>query len=50
MKKDKKYLDDDETVELNIDDLTEIQGGVEDEGTGESHPCGLGCFLGAWYK
>lgn len=43
----KKYSDEDEAVELNIEDLTEIQGGIENDETREPKSCGLGCFIGA---
>jgi len=38
-----------ETEEISIEALTEIQGGLDDEETGMSRPCGLGCILGAGY-
>jgi len=42
----KQYWEEDETLEMNIEELIEIQGGIEDD---EQDPpyCGLGCFLGA---
>jgi len=47
MKEEKieKYWEEDETVEMNIEDLTEIQGGIDDNETGTSGTCGLGCFI-----
>ena len=41
-----KSFDDDETDEMYIEDLTEIQGGLEDDEAGIARKCGLGCFLG----
>jgi hypothetical protein len=41
-----RCFDDDETVELDIEDLTDIIGGVEDDEVIEPIPCGLGCFIG----
>ena len=51
MKKEEKIKqnwEDDESSELDIEALTEIQGGIEDE-TKEvpTGPCGLGCFQGS---
>jgi hypothetical protein len=43
-----KHYEDDETVEINIEELTEVQGGIEDEYFRKGD-CGLGCFLGAGY-
>ncbi|MDR3339776.1 MAG: hypothetical protein LBT25_06770 [Candidatus Symbiothrix sp.] len=37
----------DETVELNIEELMDVQGGIEDTGDDQKESCGLGCFLGA---
>ena len=42
-----REFDDEETEELNIEDLTEVQGGIED--MIRRGDCGLGCFLGAGY-
>ena len=49
MKKEKenKNLEEDETVELNIEDLTEIQGGIETDEKLSKDSCGLGCFIGS---
>ena len=46
-KKEVKNYEEDETVELNIEEITDIQGGIEDD-RGKNE-CGLGCFLGAGY-
>ena len=46
-KKEKKNYDEDETVELNIEELTDVQGGIED--VIKKDDCGLGCFIGAGY-
>lgn len=43
----KNYLEDDETEEWDLEDLTEIQGGIDDDGTNVIKSCGLGCILGA---
>ena len=43
----KNNFEEDESEELNIEDLTDVQGGLED-GLGRSD-CGLGCFIGAGY-
>jgi len=43
----KKNFGNDETTELNIEVLTEIQGGVEDEKKLSRDDCGLGCFVGS---
>ena len=47
MKKEKEKLEEDETVELNIEDLTEIQGGIENDDKSSKENCGLGCFIGS---
>jgi len=44
---EKKYLEEDEIDEL--ENLTEIQGGIEDDETVAPKFCGLGCFIGAGY-
>ena len=41
--KEKSQWEEDETEELIIEDLTEIQGGIEDDPYVK--PCGLGCFV-----
>lgn len=51
-KEEKKWKDvnpEEEVSELNIEELTDIQGGVEDDkDKGQSKPtCGLGCFQGS---
>ena len=43
----KLYLEEDESDEFIIDELTEIHGGIEDDEISMSMSCGLGCFLGA---
>ena len=45
--KEKKKFDDDETTELDIEVLTEIQGGIEDDDKPIRDDCGLGCFVGS---
>ena len=47
MKKEKKNSIDDETTELDIEVLTEIQGGLEDDGKKSKDDCGLGCYVGS---
>lgn len=42
-----KKWEDDETEELDIEDITGIQGGIDDEETVRKGSCGLGCILGA---
>ena len=44
--KAEKYWEEDETVELDIEDITEIQGGINDDEISASRSCGLGCILG----
>ena len=39
--------DEDESVDLNIEDLTDIQGGIEENFN--KGDCGLGCFIGSGY-
>ena len=46
-KKEKKNSRDDETTELDVEVLTEIQGGIEDDGKRSRNDCGLGCFVGS---
>jgi hypothetical protein len=48
MKEEEKgRYDEDESVEINIEELTEVQGGIEENfRKGE---CGLGCFIGTGY-
>lgn len=49
MKKEEKMKqnwEEDESDALNIEVLTEIQGGIEDDGKGTAS-CGLGCFQGS---
>jgi len=45
--KEKKNYEDDETTELDIESLTEIQGGIEGDDKPSRDNCGLGCFVGA---
>ena len=51
MKKEEKVkqnLEEDESAGLNIEDLIEIQGGIEDERkNAPDKSCGLGCFQGS---
>jgi len=47
MKKQKKNFRNDETEELDIESLTEIQGGIEDLEKPSRDDCGLGCFVGS---
>ena len=47
MKEEKKRYEDDETTELDIEVLTEIQGGIQDEKDRPKEDCGLGCFVGS---
>lgn len=35
------------TSELNIEELTDIQGGIEDDDKSIPPTCGLGCFQGS---
>jgi hypothetical protein len=37
---------DEETSNLNIEELTEVQGGVDDNDDAEPD-CGLGCYIGS---
>lgn len=45
--RDVENYEEDETVELNIEEITDIQGGIEDDP--RRGDCGLGCFIGAGY-
>ena len=45
--KEMRIYEEDESEELNIEDLTDVQGGIE-EGLSKGD-CGLGCFIGAGY-
>ena len=52
MKKMKKFQGvinemDNESMELNIEELTEVQGGIEATDNDPAASCGLGCYLGA---
>ena len=42
-----RISEENESEELNIEDLTDVQGGIEDDFSKEN--CGLGCFLNADY-
>jgi hypothetical protein len=42
-----KIYEDDEITELDIEGLTEILGGIEDEEQRSKENCGLGCFVGS---
>ena len=42
-----KNFDEDETVEFDLEALTEVQGGIE--GVFGKGDCGLGCFIGSGY-
>jgi len=44
---EKRNYEENETVELNIEDLTEIQGGIEDDRKITKENCGLGCYIGS---
>ena len=46
-RKEKKNYENGETDQLDIEVLTEIQGGVEDEAKRSKEDCGLGCFVGS---
>ena len=45
--KETKIFEDNETVELDIESLTEIQGGIENDERRSSDDCGLGCYVGS---
>lgn len=48
MKEEKKEENLEEDIsELNIEELTDIQGGVEDDDKTITPTCGLGCFQGS---
>jgi len=53
MKRKKKKMQgvineiDNESMELNIEELTEVQGGIEAIEEEPVPSCGLGCYLGA---
>lgn len=51
MKEDKKIEEErkleEEYSELDIEELVEIQGGVEDDNGPDKPSCGLGCFQGS---
>ena len=44
-----KQNPEEETDELNIEEIMDIQGGIEDDNVEDvpKEHCGLGCFLGA---
>ena len=44
---EEEYWEEDETIDLNLEDITEIQGGLENDEPSMSRSCGLGCILGA---
>jgi len=37
---------DNESMELNIEELTEVQGGIEATDKDPGGSCGLGCYIG----
>ena len=45
--KEMRIYEENESEELKIEDLTDVQGGIE-EGFSRGN-CGLGCFIGAGY-
>ena len=45
--KEMETYEKDDTVELNIEEITDVQGGIE--GDFGRNDCGLGCFIGAGY-
>ena len=49
MKEEKEMnnYEEDETKDLNIEELTDVQGGLEENFI--KGDCGLGCFIGARY-
>jgi len=47
MKEETKTFEDDETAELDVEVLTEIQGGIENDEKPSRDDCGLGCFVGS---
>lgn len=40
-----RHSEDEEEQVLNLDELMDVQGGVEDKDTAK---CGLGCYTGGW--
>ena len=44
-----KNYEEEETVELDIEELTDVQGGIDDDDISKNERCGLGCFIGAGY-
>lgn len=44
--KEEKNLEEDFS-EMNIEELTDIQGGIEDDDKSINPTCGLGCFQGS---
>ena len=42
-----KIFEDNETAELDIESLTEIQGGIEEDENQSREDCGLGCYVGS---
>ena len=47
-KKDMKNFEENESGELNIEEITMIQGGIESDGKKDpGGTCGLGCFQGS---
>ena len=46
-RKEKKNYENDETDQLDIEVLTEIQGGIENNEKRSREDCGLGCFVGS---
>jgi hypothetical protein len=47
--KDKKNYGNDEGEELDIEEITDIQGGLDDDNIFQREQCGLGCFIGTGY-
>ncbi|WP_352422469.1 hypothetical protein [Proteiniphilum sp.] len=45
--KDEEENMEEDTSELNIEELTDIQGGIEDDDKTITPTCGLGCFQGS---
>ncbi|MCE5179357.1 MAG: hypothetical protein LLF81_09475 [Porphyromonadaceae bacterium] len=45
--KDEEENLEEDISELNIEELTDIQGGVEDDDKTITPTCGLGCFQGS---
>jgi len=46
-KEEKKQNPEEETSELNIEELMDVQGGIEDDFDDKKAHCGLGCYIGA---